>query len=115
MSSSKTNDSTTTENVWDVSLENNEDESTATTSTDNTTSYTLADPSQKPKRSIDKSQTRSIRVPANRYSALKSNWESIYVPIVEKLELQIRMNTKRKSVELRVCMMTKHVRKMTSF
>jgi RNA-binding protein PNO1 len=49
----------------------------------------------------DKSQFRSIRVPHNRYAALQKDWEAIYTPIVEKLELQIRMNTKRRAVELR--------------
>lgn len=48
-------------------------------------------------------QHRKIRVPDNRYSALKRQWEKIYVPIVERMNLQIRMNIKERMVELRVC------------
>ncbi len=46
---------------------------------------------------------RKIRVPADRYNALKTSWEKIYTPIVEKMELQIRMNVKSRHVEIRVC------------
>lgn len=44
---------------------------------------------------------RQIRVPSNRYTALKKEWEKLYTPIVEKMELQIRMNTKKRLVEIR--------------
>eukprot|EP00823_Brevimastigomonas_motovehiculus_P003555 TRINITY_DN2184_c0_g1_i1.p1 TRINITY_DN2184_c0_g1~~TRINITY_DN2184_c0_g1_i1.p1 ORF type:complete len:256 (+),score=57.31 TRINITY_DN2184_c0_g1_i1:156-923(+) len=45
-------------------------------------------------------QYRRIHVPANRIKALKENWMTIYQPIVEKLLLKIRFNTKNSSVEL---------------
>eukprot|EP01080_Neovahlkampfia_damariscottae_P005759 gene5759-9580_t len=56
------------------------------------------------KLTLDKNSSknsRSLRVPPNRYSALKKEWERIYTPIVEKMELQIRMNPKKKMVELK--------------
>ncbi|KAL0482862.1 RNA-binding protein [Acrasis kona] len=56
---------------------------------------------EKPNSKSDKAHFRSVRVPANKYAALQRDWEQIYTPIVEKLELQIRMNTKRRTVELR--------------
>lgn len=46
-------------------------------------------------------QSRSIRVPLNRYTSLKKDWEKIYTPIVENMNLQIRMNTKKRMVEIR--------------
>ena len=98
-----------TTNIWEqttapsTSEDNNEEQSTTTTESSEESSYQLVNPKDATKRKIDKSQMRSIRVPANRYTALKAKWESIYTPIVEKLELQVRMNTKRKCVEIRVC------------
>jgi RNA-binding protein PNO1 len=49
-----------------------------------------------------KSEYRRIAVPANRFTPLKEHWNSIYEPIVKHMKLQIRMNLKTKSVELRV-------------
>jgi RNA-binding protein PNO1 len=45
---------------------------------------------------------RRIGVPPHRLTPLKENWEKIVKTIVDHLKLQIRMNTKRKAVELRV-------------
>lgn len=45
---------------------------------------------------------RQIRVPGNRFAPLKREWQNIYTPIVEKLHLQVRMNLKRRTVEIRV-------------
>jgi len=50
-----------------------------------------------------KAQTRKIPVPAHRMTPLRNNWIKIYIPLVEHLNLQIRMNTKSKIVELREC------------
>ncbi|EFC43607.1 predicted protein [Naegleria gruberi] len=44
----------------------------------------------------------SVRIAANRFTALKTEWESIYTPIVEKLHLQVRVNTKQQKVEIRI-------------
>ena len=44
---------------------------------------------------------RRVRVPANRYTPLRENWEHMMTPIVKYMKLQIRMNTKTRSVELK--------------
>jgi hypothetical protein len=46
-------------------------------------------------------ETRTVRVPAHRYTPLKESWESIVKPIVEHMKLMIRMNTKTRAVELK--------------
>lgn len=42
-----------------------------------------------------------VPVPPHRLTPLKQSWPEIYKPIVEHMKLQIRYNTKRKSVDLR--------------
>ena len=49
---------------------------------------------------------RRVRVPANRYTPLRENWEHMMTPIVKYMKLQIRMNTKNRSVELKTGPMT---------
>ncbi|EAN34125.1 Pre-rRNA-processing protein pno1 [Theileria parva strain Muguga] len=44
---------------------------------------------------------RRIPVPPNRMTPLQNNWENIVRTVVERLELQIRMCTKTKCVEVR--------------
>jgi hypothetical protein len=46
-------------------------------------------------------ESRKIPIPPHRYSLLKSSWQSIYPPLVEHLQLQVRMNVKNRAVELR--------------
>ncbi len=46
---------------------------------------------------------RRINVPAHRLSPLQANWNDLYKPIVEHMKLQIRFNTKKKAIEIRVC------------
>jgi len=46
-------------------------------------------------------QMRRIIVPPNRLAPLRENWMQIYEPIVTHLKLQVRMNIKRKAVEIR--------------
>lgn len=48
-----------------------------------------------------KRQLRRIMVPPNRLSPLKANWMSLIQPLVEHMKLQVRMNTKRRAVEIR--------------
>eukprot|EP00033_Pygsuia_biforma_P000102 GCRY01000129.1.p1 GENE.GCRY01000129.1~~GCRY01000129.1.p1 ORF type:complete len:227 (+),score=39.30 GCRY01000129.1:151-831(+) len=48
-----------------------------------------------------KTETRKIPVPPNRMTLLKEQWLKIYEPIVKHLKLQIRMNVKQRSVELK--------------
>ena len=46
-------------------------------------------------------EVRKIRVPPNRYTPLKENWQHIMHPIVTHMKLQIRMNTRTRCVELK--------------
>lgn len=54
-----------------------------------------------PKQLAEKSDYRTVRVPSHRYTPLRNSWEKIVATIVENLTLDIRMNTKRRLVELR--------------
>lgn len=44
---------------------------------------------------------RSVRVPPHRMAPLKKSWMDLYTPIVEHMKLQIRMNVKKRCVELK--------------
>jgi RNA-binding protein PNO1 len=44
---------------------------------------------------------RKIPIPPHRMTPLKENWMKIYAPLVEHMKLQIRMNVKAKSVEIK--------------
>ncbi|KAF2792625.1 eukaryotic type KH-domain (KH-domain type I) [Melanomma pulvis-pyrius CBS 109.77] len=46
-------------------------------------------------------ELRKVPIPPHRMSPLKSSWPKIYPPLVEHLKLQVRMNIKRNTVELR--------------
>lgn len=46
--------------------------------------------------------SRKIPIPPHRMSPLKRHWLEIYQPLVEHMKLQVRMNVKSKSVELKV-------------
>jgi RNA-binding protein PNO1 len=48
-----------------------------------------------------KIETRKVPVPPHRMTPLKSCWPKIYPPLVDHLKLQVRMNLKTKTVELR--------------
>lgn len=48
-----------------------------------------------------RSEYRRIRCPAHRYTPLRENWEHILTPLVEYLRLQVRFNTKTRSVEMK--------------
>jgi len=48
-----------------------------------------------------KSDLRRIPVPTHRVTPLKNNWEKIVTTVVENMKLQIRMNTKKKCVEVK--------------
>lgn len=56
------------------------------------------------RRAQGKSETRKVLVPPHRYTPLKESWEQIYEPLVEQMGLQVRMNVKKRTVELRVSM-----------
>ncbi|GJJ77045.1 RNA-binding protein PNO1 [Entomortierella parvispora] len=46
-------------------------------------------------------QQRKIPIPPHRMTPLKNEWLKIYTPLVDHLKLQVRMNVKSKSVEIR--------------
>lgn len=46
-------------------------------------------------------ETRKVAVPPHRMAPLRAQWMQIYEPIVRHLKLQIKMNLKTKSVDLR--------------
>lgn len=46
-------------------------------------------------------EQRKVPIPPHRMTPLKTAWPKIYPPLVEHLKLQVRMNIKTKSVELR--------------
>ena len=48
-----------------------------------------------------KTEHRRVPVPRHRFTPLKQNWDSILKTLVEHMKLQVRMNTKRRAVELR--------------
>merc|ERR1712216_591110 len=52
---------------------------------------------------------RRIPVPANRLTPLKASWMEILQPLVEHMKLQVRMNTKRRCVEIRMSEHTEDV------
>ncbi|KAK9249199.1 hypothetical protein V1506DRAFT_527313 [Lipomyces tetrasporus] len=62
--------------------------------------------SAKEQRVRVKSQSRKIPVPPHRMTPLKGVWTKIYPPLVEHLKLQVRMNVRTKTVELRTSRQT---------
>ncbi|EEC50692.1 predicted protein, partial [Phaeodactylum tricornutum CCAP 1055/1] len=48
-----------------------------------------------------KSEYRRVRCPPHRYTPLREHWEQILTPLVEYLKLQVRFNTKSRSVEMK--------------
>lgn len=72
------------------------------------TSTVVLDESGKPKFAAAtksgmkvKIESRKVAVPPHRMTPLKNTWVKIYPPLVEHLKLQVRMNLKTKTVELR--------------
>ncbi|KAH9857186.1 hypothetical protein C2E23DRAFT_873869 [Lenzites betulinus] len=60
-------------------------------------------------RSTLKSEIRRIPIPPHRITPLKKDWVNIFSPLTEMLQLQVRMNVQRKSVEIRTSKHTKDV------
>lgn len=46
-------------------------------------------------------ETRSVKIPHHRFPPLKKVWMEVYTPVVEQCKLEIRMNLKTRSVDLR--------------
>jgi RNA-binding protein PNO1 len=51
-----------------------------------------------------KGEFRRIPIPPHRMTPLKREWVNLYTPMVEMLGLQVRMNVKRRCVEMKVCL-----------
>ena len=51
---------------------------------------------------LKKDEYRRIPVPRHRFTPLKQQWDSILKTLVEHMKLQVRMNTKRRAIELKV-------------
>ncbi|KAJ8656362.1 universal archaeal KH domain-containing protein [Lichtheimia ornata] len=49
---------------------------------------------------------RRIPIPPHRMTPLKRHWMEIYTPLVEHMKLQVRMNIKSRTVEIRTCKST---------
>lgn len=56
-----------------------------------------------------KRQARRIPVPRHRYNPLKTSWVTIIEPLVQNMNLEVRMNTKRGCVEIRTSSATKDI------
>lgn len=48
-----------------------------------------------------KTEFRRVPVPPHRYTPLRNDWMQIYTPIVEHLKLDVRMNPRNRSVEIK--------------
>lgn len=86
-----------TENVNDVDMSKKE-EVGVVFDTEGKPRFTSAADSQQTKVKLE---SRKVPVPPHRMTPLKNNWSKIYPPLVDHLKLQVRMNLKTKSVELR--------------
>lgn len=49
-----------------------------------------------------KNEFRRVPIPPHRMTPLKREWVNLYTPLVEMLGLQVRMNVKRRAVEIKV-------------
>eukprot|EP00842_Homolaphlyctis_polyrhiza_P003377 jgi/Hompol1/403/HPOL_003467-RA len=56
-----------------------------------------------------KAESRKIPIPPHRLTPLKNDWLKIYTPLVEHMKLQVRMNIKARSVEIRSCEETEDI------
>jgi RNA-binding protein PNO1 len=46
-------------------------------------------------------EARTVPIPPHRFTPLRQSWPKLYTPLVEHLKLQVRVNVKRKAVDLR--------------
>ena len=62
---------------------------------------TFAKLSARASRAGGKADYRRVRCPAHRYTPLRECWEQLLTPLVEYLKLQVRFNTRTRSVEIK--------------
>eukprot|EP00932_Pfiesteria_piscicida_P017757 SRR837773.4632.p1 GENE.SRR837773.4632~~SRR837773.4632.p1 ORF type:complete len:285 (+),score=120.80 SRR837773.4632:111-857(+) len=58
-------------------------------------------PALTPKQQGQRKQLRRVPVPPHRLTPLRAQWMTLIQPVVEHMKLQVRMNTKRRAVEIR--------------
>ena len=69
----------------------------------------IENPNKKPVSFQSKQQNkaefemRSVVIPPNRMTPLKANWEKILETVTQNMKLQIRLNLKKKTVDVREC------------
>lgn len=51
---------------------------------------------------IKRDEYRRVPVPRNRVTPLRQQWDSILKTLVEHMKLQVRMNPKKRCIELKV-------------
>eukprot|EP01134_Creolimax_fragrantissima_P006679 CFRG6679T1 len=80
---------------------------------DNDTSMNVDAPAFKPLSAIEltggESQQRRVQVPTHRLTPLKNQWLKIYTPLVQHMNLQVRMNLHTRSVEIKTSEFTNDV------
>lgn len=98
----------TTSIPTEVPATSNDEDMEDAEKTEASTEKVVLDESGKPKfPAVAKSgmkvklESRKVAVPPHRMTPLKNTWMKIYPPLVEHLKLQVRMNLKTKTVELR--------------
>lgn len=52
-------------------------------------------------QSGQKVEFRRVPIPKHRYTPLKQAWDSILKVLIEHMKLQVRVNTKRRQIEMR--------------
>ena len=70
------------------------------------------------KEAAGKTEFRRVPIPPHRYTPLHKDWMSIYTPIVEHLQLDVRMNARNRSVEIKTSTHTQdidHLQKAADF
>mmetsp|Transcript_80239 Transcript_80239/g.249040 ORF Transcript_80239/g.249040 Transcript_80239/m.249040 type:complete len:263 (-) Transcript_80239:249-1037(-) len=89
--------------VDDVVIEAVEEDGTAAeTAGEGEAPYSKPDfPAITPKQQGLKRQLRRVTVPPHRMTPLKNAWMELIKPVVEHMKLQVRMNVKRRAIEIR--------------
>mmetsp|Transcript_27896 Transcript_27896/g.85162 ORF Transcript_27896/g.85162 Transcript_27896/m.85162 type:complete len:232 (+) Transcript_27896:217-912(+) len=54
-------------------------------------------------------QMRRVAVPPHRYTPLRKDWMQLYTPIVEQLKLDVRMNPRKRCVEIKTSQHTEDI------
>mmetsp|Transcript_28004 Transcript_28004/g.77020 ORF Transcript_28004/g.77020 Transcript_28004/m.77020 type:complete len:276 (-) Transcript_28004:92-919(-) len=88
--------------VDDVVIEAVDEEAAGSGTEEGAAPYSKPDfPALTPTQQGLKKQLRRVPVPPNRLTPLKNSWMELIKPVVEHMKLQVRMNTKRRAVEIR--------------